>query len=255
MPFVSPIVPVVPMRAEASHRSEMISQFLFGEVAETLEKTQDFIKVRLLFDDYIGWCQSNQIQEIPETSVHKGSALLNGDLLGSVVFNGNTMHIPFGLPLYFFEHGKAVIGRYNMEFDGKSWNPRDSNFNDETITWLTSQYLNTAYLWGGRTIYGIDCSGFTQQIYRFLNIALPRDAYQQASLGEIVGFLQEAVCGDLAFFDNAEGKITHVGIMLNSATVIHASGKVRIDDIDNFGIINRDTGERTHQLRIIKRYK
>ena len=88
-----------------------------------------------------------------------------------------------------------------------------------------------------------------------MNIKLPRDAYQQASLGEIVGFLQEATCGDLAFFDNAEGKITHVGIMLDGATIIHASGKVRVDDIDNYGIINRDTGERTHQLRIIKRYQ
>jgi cell wall-associated NlpC family hydrolase len=137
---------------------------------------------------------------------------------------------------------------------GKFGYPRDVNFNEETIHWLTSQYLNTAYLWGGRTISGIDCSGFTQQNLWFLHIQLPRDAYQQAALGEVVGFLPEAVCGDLVFFDNSEGKITHVGIMLDSATVIHASGKVRIDDIDNFGIVNRDTGERTHQLRIIKRY-
>jgi cell wall-associated NlpC family hydrolase len=165
------------------------------------------------------------------------------------------MHIPFGLPLHFFEHGRAEIGNYKMEFEGKTWNPEESNFNEETINWLTGQYLNTAYLWGGRSIYGIDCSGFTQQVFRFLNIVLPRDAYQQAALGEVVGFLQEAVAGDLAFFDNADGKITHVGIMLDAATVIHASGRVRIDDIDNFGIINRDTGERTHQLRIIKRYK
>jgi cell wall-associated NlpC family hydrolase len=255
MPFVSPIVPVVPMRAEASHRSEMVSQFLFGEVAEILEKTNDFFKVRLLYDEYTGWCQANQLHEISDGAAEKGSALLNGDLLGAVSVNGSTMHLPFGLPLYFFEHGKAELGHYKMEFEGKSWNPRDSNFNEETIVWLTGQYLNTAYLWGGRTIYGIDCSGFTQQIFRFLNIILPRDAYQQAALGEIVGFLQEAVCGDLAFFDNAEGKITHVGIMLDASTVIHASGRVRIDDIDNFGIINRDTGERTHQLRIIKRYK
>jgi hypothetical protein len=255
MPFVSPIVPVVPMGAEAAHRSEMISQFLFGEVAEILEKTQDFFKVRLLFDDYIGWCQSNQLQQITEILVQKGSVLLNGDLLGTVMINGSSMHIPFGLPLYFFEKGKALIGNYQMEFDGKNWNPQDAIFNEETIKWLTDQYLNTAYLWGGRTLFGIDCSGFTQQIYRFLNIYLPRDAYQQAVFGEIVGFLQEAICGDLAFFDNAEGKITHVGIMLDSETIIHASGKVRIDDIDNFGIINRDTGERTHQLRIIKRYK
>jgi cell wall-associated NlpC family hydrolase len=255
MPFVSPIVPIVPMRADASHRSEMVSQFLFGEAAELLEKTNDFYKVRVLYDDYIGWCQATQIHEIPEFSLKEGSILLNGDLLGAVTVNGSIMHIPFGLPLYFFEQGRAKIGHYKMEFEGKYWNPQESDFNEETIKWITGNFLNTAYLWGGRTIYGIDCSGFTQQVYRFLNLVLPRDAHQQAALGEVVGFLQEAVCGDLAFFDNAEGKITHVGIMLDGATVIHASGKVRVDDIDNFGIISRDTGERTHQLRIIKRYK
>jgi hypothetical protein len=243
------------MRSEASHRSEMVSQFLFGEAAELLESANDFIKVRVLYDDYTGWCQANQLHEIQETTVHHGTTLLNGDLLGAVTINGSNMHIPFGLPLHFFEHGRAEIGNYKMEFEGKTWNPEESNFNEETINWLTGQYLNTAYLWGGRSIYGIDCSGFTQQVFRFLNIVLPRDAYQQAALGEVVGFLQEAVAGDLAFFDNADGKITHVGIMLDAATVIHASGRVRIDDIDNFGIINRDTGERTHQLRIIKRYK
>jgi lysozyme family protein len=255
MPFVSPIVSVVPMRAEASHRSEMVSQFLFGETAELLEKTKDFLKIRMLFDDYIGWCQANQLIEIPDPSLQQGSYLLNGDLLGTVHLNDSIMHIPFGLPMYFFENGKAELGDDTMIFEGKYWNPIDTDFNEETIKWIAGNFLNTPYLWGGRSMYGIDCSGFTQQVFRFLNIPLPRDAYQQAAIGEIVGFLQGAVCGDLAFFDNAEGKITHVGIMLDSQTLMHASGKVRIDDIDNFGIINRDTGERTHQLRIIKRYK
>jgi len=91
-------------------------------------------------------------------------------------------------------------------------------------------------------------------VYRFFNIPLLRDAYLQATQGESVGFLQEVKCGDLAFFDNAEGRITHVGILLNESEIIHASGKVRIDKIDNAGIINTDTGLRTHQLRIIKRY-
>ena len=91
-------------------------------------------------------------------------------------------------------------------------------------------------------------------MYRFFNKPLPRDAYQQASEGEVVGFLQEVTCGDLAFFDNEEGKITHVGLMYSSDTIIHSSGRVRIDKIDNMGIISSDTGERTHKLRIIKRY-
>lgn len=255
MSFVSPIVPVIPLRAEAAHRSEMVSQFLFGEVAEILEKSKDFTKIRILNDDYIGWCQSNQVHEIQENQIQTENVLLNGDLLGNININGTKMHIPFGVSLQHFEHGVAQIGHYKMEFEGKYWNPKDACFNEETIHWVTSNFLNTAYLWGGRTIFGIDCSGFTQQVFRFLNIQLPRDAYQQAAMGEIVGFLQEATCGDLAFFDNADGRITHVGIMLDATTIMHASGKVRIDDIDNMGIINRDTGERTHQLRIIKRYR
>ena len=208
-----------------------------------------------MHDGYEGWCQANQMHEVSEFSLLNGSLLLNGDPFGEVAINDSTMYIPFGLPLFFFENGEAEIGSYKMKFEGNYLDPLKTNFNEETIRSLTTKYLNTSYLWGGRTIYGLDCSGFTQQIFKFLNIKLPRDAYQQASLGEIVGFLQEATCGDLAFFDNAEGKITHVGIMLDGATIIHASGKVRVDDIDNYGIINRDTGERTHQLRIIKRYQ
>jgi gamma-D-glutamyl-L-lysine dipeptidyl-peptidase len=91
-------------------------------------------------------------------------------------------------------------------------------------------------------------------VYKFLNIALLRDAGQQATQGEVVNFLQEARCGDLAFFDDEEGKIIHVGILLNNYQIIHASSRVRVDKIDNEGIINSDTGERAQRLRIIKRY-
>ena len=107
-------------------------------------------------------------------------------------------------------------------------------------------------MWGGRSVFGIDCSGFVQQVYAYFNIQLPRDAYQQAGMGKDIGFLAETICGDLAYFDNKEGKITHVGIMLDAQTIIHASGRVRIDYIDQAGILNKETGERTHQLRIVK---
>lgn len=125
----------------------------------------------------------------------------------------------------------------------------------DNLRTIALEYIDTSYLWGGKTKCGIDCSGFCQQVYKRVGIKLPRDAYQQAALGEVVGFLQEVQPGDLAFFDNEDGKITHVGIMLATDEIIHSSGKVRIDKIDSQGIINAETGTRTHQLRIIKRYK
>ena len=115
-------------------------------------------------------------------------------------------------------------------------------------------FLNTPYLWGGRSVFGADCSGFVQTVFLYLQIKLPRDATHQALEGEAVGFLQEMKCGDLAFFDDPEGNIIHVGILLSESDIIHAYGKVRVDKIDNQGIINTDTGNRTHKFRLIKRF-
>ena len=114
------------------------------------------------------------------------------------------------------------------------------------------RFLNSPYLWGGRTPLGIDCSGFTQMVYRLQGIDLPRDAYQQSEVGTTLSFIEESEAGDLAFFDDQEGKITHVGIMLEDNHIIHASGKVRIDRIDQQGIFNKETGKHTHKLRLIK---
>ncbi len=121
------------------------------------------------------------------------------------------------------------------------------------IKQLTYRYLNTPYLWGGKSSVGIDCSGFTQQVFKILGIPLLRDAYQQATQGEAVNSLVEATCGDLAFFDNEQSRITHVGIMIDNKTIIHASGYVRIDKIDEEGITHSITGKRTHKLWGVKR--
>ncbi len=124
--------------------------------------------------------------------------------------------------------------------------------NGELIIELTMKWLNAPYLWGGRTIFGVDCSGFVQVNFKMMGIDLPRDAWQQAQEGRTVKKLKEAVCGDLAFFDDNE-EIVHVGILLSSDQIIHSAGKVRIDTIDKKGIINSDTGKRSHRLRLIKR--
>jgi cell wall-associated NlpC family hydrolase len=141
-----------------------------------------------------------------------------------------------------------------VHFKGNVWNPEEIKFSAKILKQIAFKFLNTSYLWGGKSVFGIDCSGYAQMTYKFLNNQLPRDAWQQAEQGTLVNFLQEAQCGDLAFFDNEEGRITHVGILLNDHEIIHSSGKVRIDKIDTDGILNLETKQRTHKLRIIKRY-
>lgn len=247
-------VPVSPIRAECGHRSEMTSQLLFGEGLELLEKGPDqWVRVRCIYDNYEGWTTLSHISEIPET-VAKKACHLAADWSNEILFNGHTMYIPFGSALTSLKNGQAEWGRYSWSFKGNHIDPASTRRNEKTIIRLTNQYLNTPYLWGGRSVFGIDCSGFSQMVYKCLNISIMRDAYQQATQGEGIGFLQEVRCGDLAFFDNADGRIIHVGILLNDHEIIHSSGKVRIDVIDAEGIINTDTGERTHRLRLIKRY-
>ena len=149
----------------------------------------------------------------------------------------------------------AVLWRKNtVYFKGNVWEPAAVKQDAETIKQVAFKFLNSTYLWGGKSVFGIDCSGFTQSVYKFLNISLLRDAQQQATQGELIGFLQEARCGDLAFFDNEAGQIIHVGILLSAHEIIHAAGKVRIDKIDNEGIVHAQTGQRTQRLRIIRRY-
>jgi cell wall-associated NlpC family hydrolase len=254
MAFVICMVPTAPLRKEAAHRSEMVSQLLFGEIAEVLEEGKIFVKLRCLYDNYEGWCQLSQLTIIDEQQVKEAGNVLSNEWTTLISVNNDPMHISMGSSLGILKNGKTEVGKFEIASGKEVWNPSNATVSAEALKARAYQYLNTPYLWGGRSVFGIDCSGFVQQVFRFFNQALPRDAYQQAGEGEVVGFLQEVKCGDLAYFDNEEGKITHVGMLLNSDTIIHSSGKVRVDKIDNMGIISGDTGERTHQLRIIKRY-
>ncbi len=154
---------------------------------------------------------------------------------------------------------RAKVMRWSTReftFKGKKISLKEAAFHADLVHAYSKLFIGCPYNWGGRGLMGIDCSGLTQVVYKMMNIRLPRDAYQQAECGETVGFLQQARCGDLAFFDNEEGRITHVGILLDDHTIIHATetgGAVVVDPIDNGGIISKRLRQRTHNLRLVKR--
>jgi cell wall-associated NlpC family hydrolase len=253
MPFLVCIVPVSPVRAEASHKSEQTTQLLFGEACELLESTKDFLRIRVLYDNYTGWCQATQLAEITEAQLKTETTLLAADWVNRITIDGQPMQVPFGSSLTLLKDGKATFNRHDMSYGGKLIDTKDTLLNEVRVKEFAFKFLNTPYVWGGRSVFGVDCSGFCQVVFKCFGIYLLRDAYQQAMQGEAIGFLQEVKCGDLAFFDNEAGKITHVGILLESNTIIHSSGKVRIDTIDNLGIVNTEISKRTHNLRVIKR--
>ena len=255
MKYAGCCVPVSAIRNEPSHRSEMVSQLLFGECCTLLEYGKDnWVRIKCRYDDYEGWCQLSHIVEIDEAIFLQADKDLTDDWVNEVDYNGHNMYVPLGSSLTSLNHGKAFWRKNSVQYSGKVWKPLVVKINPKMIKQVAYKFLNTSYLWGGRSVFGIDCSGFSQMVYKFLNVHLPRDARYQAGKGDTVKSLKEAVCGDLAFFDNEEGNITHVGIVLNPQEIIHSSGKVRLDKIDNEGIVNLETKQRTHKLKVIKRY-
>jgi cell wall-associated NlpC family hydrolase len=257
MPYAITIVPVMPLRATAAHKSEMISQVLWGECVEITETAADgWVKVKCQFDSYEGWATIVHLEIIDNQLFNAQGTHFMPHWSNTVLLNGQPMVVPYGCVVKRDIGAVTSWGSIKVQFEEKAGElaslPPQPTSNG--LRAAAFHFLNTAYLWGGKSVFGVDCSGFTQSIYKLNGVSLLRDAYQQATQGRVVDFLQEARLGDLAFFDNAEGRITHVGMLLNDHEIIHAAGKVRIDRIDNQGIINVDTGLRTHPLRIIKRY-
>ena len=245
------VIPVSPMRAEPSHKSEQVSQLIFGDTCTIIETTGDFSKVISTYDSYTGWCQKVQLQSVADDQSFFPVVLVDA-WVGNVKVNNTPMQVAMGSNIGFITGGNTTLNALQISTQHKGFEvPLKPDV--KKLFEIAHAFLNTSYQWGGRTVFGVDCSGFTQMVFKFGGISLHRDASQQVTQGAVVDFLQEVTFGDLAFFDNEEGKITHVGIMLNSNTIIHASGKVRIDAMDQAGIINSENGERTHKLRIIKR--
>jgi hypothetical protein len=220
------------MRAEASDRSEQVSQLIFGETYEVLEENEKWYYIETSFDQYRGWIDKKQFSpQVYEVSLHQ-------------VYTKTSSLEPFENKYILMPLGAFVPNELSSKL---------LNLNEALS--LFKQYLGVPYVWGGKTNFGYDCSGFTQSFFKTIGVALKRDAYQQATQGEDVMLLSESQTGDLAFFDNAEGRITHVGIVMESNgsfEILHASGELRIDTLDHQGINKKSEGY-SHNLRLIRR--
>ena len=236
----------------------MVTQILFGEHYKIIEERSKWVKIRMAYDKYECWIDRKQSFEVSAEvydGVEKQGAKMVSTELVAICKNNLTNEftpILMGSALPHLDGNRGGWGDFSFTFDGQKANS-SAKPNKASILQHAFMYINAPYLWGGRGPFGIDCSGFSQMVYELAGKKLPRDAYQQAEIGQTLSFVEEAEDGDLAFFDNEEGHIIHVGILLNENEIIHASGKVRIDKIDHQGIFNVDTGKYSHKLRLIKK--
>jgi gamma-D-glutamyl-L-lysine dipeptidyl-peptidase len=246
---------VVPLRAEPAHRSEMVSQMLFGEVMQIVEEQGDWLQIVCEFDGYTGWLHYKQCRPVSHAFIEKFKSFPSPscyELLQIVQNESRHIVIPvvFGSTIPNLQNNVFYIDEDKYLFDGQSLVP--NNVTRQFLCETALHYLNAPYMWGGRSPFGIDCSGLVQMVYKICGYRMPRDAAEQAKKGSIISFVSQAAPGDIAFFDNEEGLITHAGIVLHGQKVLHASGRVKVDNLDHEGIYDPELKKYTHKLRLIK---
>lgn len=242
---------LLPIRAEPSHRSELVSQLLFGEHYEVLEENTDWLRIKNAFDDYEGYISRIQYTEASleyfrqiETHDYKISL----DLMSPILYRKERMYILLGSILPFTANELFKMEE-SLAFGGEA-KPLSQILKMPAMKEMAMKYLHTPYLWGGRSPFGIDCSGLTQQVYKLCGYRLKRDAAQQYQQGKEVNF-SEVQPGDLAFFEKND-KIDHVGLVMEDHKILHASGKVKLDHFTHEGISDENQNL-THRLKGIKR--
>ncbi|MCK9218979.1 MAG: C40 family peptidase [Bacteroidales bacterium] len=258
---------IIPVRFEPNHTSEMVTQILFGELYRVIGKENGWCRVQLAYDDCEGWIHPLQLNLLtaPEfLRLYDSESAVTFDLVQLISNETRHTMIPvlIGSSLPDIKEQHFTINQETFLYEGvvsDTMSLEHANAPQEIIRIRQSIvkdamiYLNAPYLWGGRSPFGIDCSGFVQMAYKLRKIKLLRNASQQATQGEVVSLLAESGPCDLAFFDDEEGNITHVGLLIDRSHIIHCSGKVRIDPLDHEGIFNEEKQQYSHKLRLIKR--
>ncbi|WP_435577537.1 NlpC/P60 family protein [Gilvibacter sp.] len=238
---------IVPVRESAADTSELVTQILYGEHFKVLESRAKWSKIRLEWDGYEGWIDNKQWFQIDKEqydALTNQPEVLTADLVDFITNEaGQLMPVPIG----------SCVHSTQLLDHSHEGNTTSGTVDKAHLVNTALLYLNSPYLWGGKTPFGIDCSGFTQMVYRLNGYRLKRDASQQATQGDAFSFIEECEPGDLAFFDNKDGDIIHVGIVLKDNYIIHAHGQVRIDRLDHTGIFNAERNTHTHKLRVLKR--
>ncbi|MCD4772819.1 MAG: C40 family peptidase [Bacteroidales bacterium] len=255
MEFGICLLSIVPVRAEPSNKFEMTTQILFGELLTIIDKYKNWYKICLDYDNYEGWVDKIQVHKISQNEYQKLNSKEDKVTLELVqkiknISLNKSFNIVIGSRIPPLNNSIFKLNEEEYYFNGATSGLEEQKKNK--IHEYALLFLNTPYLWGGKTPFGIDCSGFTQVCYKLCGIKLMRDASQQASQGETINFISEATPGDLLFFDNEDGDIIHCGILLQENKIIHAHGKVRIDNIDHHGIFSKESQKYSHKLRIIK---
>lgn len=239
----------IPVRSEPRERAEMVTQILFGEYADILDDEGKWLYVKQLNDGYEGWIDKKCLDRAADTQPL--SYLIGKENTRVLdISTGEQAVLPIGSGITDTDNKRFSLAghTYELEDTGNLIVP-----GKVTLTEIVNPILAVPYLWGGRSGFGFDCSGLTQYLCRAAGKEIPRDAGDQSALGQTLSFINEAKTGDLAFFDDTEGMISHVGMIIENKRILHASGRVRIDSIDQQGIFNKQTGSYTHKLRVLKR--
>ena len=247
---------IVPVRKEPSDKSEMVTQLLFGDHYSVLEVTPDrkWFRINIYYDGYEGWIDVKQHKLISLEyfdEINTNEFRICTDLITTILYKKKPLQIVLGsvLPL---AHTELFDIEEQFAFNGESKRLGQRREYDFLRT-VAFKYLNAPYLWGGKSPFGIDCSGYVQMVFKLAGYKLKRDTTQQVQQGDEVPGLQDAQPGDLVFFQQDNGTISHVGILLEDQKIIHASGYVRVDILDEIGIFNAAKNMHTHKMAKIKR--